>query len=151
TRIFRESLRCKVIMKHDSHCAEHNAGLWSRRSLLRVGSLGFFGLTLSQYLRIQKALATSGAPPFKAQSVILLWLDGGPSHVDTWDPKSNSSFKAISTNVPGIQVSELLPRMARQMDKMSIIRTMHTLENNHGIAHHYAMTGHRPNPAMKFP
>ena len=67
------------------------------------------------------------------------------------DPKPNSSFKAISTNVAGIQVSELLPRVAKHMDKLSIVRSMRTEENNHGIAHHYAMTGHRPNPAMKFP
>ena len=126
--------------------------LWSRRSILRVGSLSFFGLTLNQYLRLQSlTAATRVAAASKAQSVILLWLDGGPSQVDTWDPKSNSSFKPIPTNVPGIQISELLPRMARHMDKVAIIRTMRTEENNHGIAHHYAMTGHRPSPAMKFP
>lgn len=126
--------------------------LWSRRSILHVGSLSFFGLTLSQYLGLRRAMAATGSPSTgKAQSVILLWLNGGPSHVDTWDPKRNSSFKPISTNVPGIQISELLPRMARHMDKMAVIRSMHTLENNHGIAHHYAMTGHRPSPAMKFP
>jgi hypothetical protein len=96
-------------------------------------------------------MAATGPKPAKAQSVIMLFLNGGPSQVDTWDPKRNSSFKPISTNVPGIQISELLPRMARQMDKVAIIRTMRTEENNHGIAHHYAMTGHRPNPAMKFP
>ncbi len=126
--------------------------LLTRRSVLRVGSLGFFGLTLSRYLRLQQAMAATGqAPQAKAQGVILLWLNGGPSHVDTWDPKANSSFDPISTNVPGIQVSELLPLMAQQMDKISIIRSMHTEENNHGLAHHYAMTGHRPNPAMNFP
>jgi hypothetical protein len=131
---------------------EHVPALWSRRSILHVGSLSFLGLTLSQYLGLRRAMAATGnAPAAKAQSVILLWLNGGPSHVDTWDPKSNSSFKPIATNVAGIQISELLPRMARHMDKMAIIRTMHTLENNHGIAHHYAMTGHRPSPAMKFP
>ena len=130
----------------------NESGLWSRRSILRVGSLGFFGLTLSQYLRLQRLTAAAGVgPKGKAQSVILLFLDGGPSQVDTWDPKSNSSFKPLSTNVPGVQISELLPRMARHMEKISIIRTMHTEENNHGIAHHYAMTGHRPSPAMKFP
>src|SRR5436190_13401185 len=120
----------------------------SRRDFLRVGSLGFLGINLAQHLRAAAEAGVSGA---KAQSVILLWLNGGPSHVDTWDPKSNSSFKPISTNVPGVQISELLPRMSRHMDKVAIIRTMHTLENNHGIAHHYAATGHRPNPAMKYP
>ncbi len=120
----------------------------SRRCILRAGALSYFGLTLSRYFRLMAATTPNQA---KAKAVILVWLNGGPSHVDTWDPKSNSSFKAISTNVPGIQVSELLPRMARHMDKVSIVRSMHTEENNHGIAHHYAMTGHRPNPAMKFP
>ena len=128
------------------------ADLWTRRSVLRVGSLGFFGLTLSRYLRLKHALAASGrSTEAKAQSVILFWLNGGPSQVDTWDPKSNSSFRAISTNVPGIQISELLPRMSKHMDKVSIIRTMHTEENNHGLAHHYFLTGHRPSPAMNFP
>ena len=126
--------------------SEDVATLWTRRSILRWGSLGFFGLTLSRYLRLRQVMAAAGRPEAKAQGVILLWLNGGPSHVDTWDPKGNSSFKPISTNVPGIRISELLPRMARHMDKMAIIRTMHTEENNHGIAHHYAMTGHRPNP-----
>ena len=148
--VFRESLKQEAVMNQND--VENATALWSRRSILHVGSLSFLGLTLSQYLGLQRAMAATGnAPAAKAQSVILLWLNGGPSHVDTWDPKKNSSFKAISTNVPGIQISELLPRMARHMDKMAIIRTMHTLENNHGIAHHYAMTGHRPSPAMKFP
>ena len=125
----------------------------SRRSILRVGSLSFLGLTLDQYLRHSNATAATGerTKPGQAQSCILLWLNGGPSHVDTWDPKPNSHFKPIATNVAGIQVSELLPRVSKHMDKLAIIRSMHTEENNHGIAHHYAMTGHRPNPAMKFP
>src|SRR6266852_2363452 len=125
----------------------------SRRSILRVGSLSFLGLTLGQYLRDSQAMAAPGdqakseqAKSGQAQACILLWLNGGPSHVDTWDPKPNSHFKPIATNVAGIQVSELLPKVARHMDKLAIIRSMHTEENNHGIAHHYAMTGHRPNP-----
>ena len=87
----------------------------------------------------------------KAQSCILLWLEGGPSHVDTWDPKPNSSFKPISTNVAGIQISSLLPRVSKHMDKLAIIRSMHTLEQDHDPATYYAMTGHRPSPAMQFP
>jgi len=87
----------------------------------------------------------------KAQACILLWLEGGPSHVDTWDPKPNSSFRPISTNVPGIQISELLSRVARHMDKLSIIRSMHTEEQNHYAGTYYVMTGHSQNPAMEFP
>ena len=108
----------------------------------------------SQYLEMQSALAATGHrtdPNAKAQACILLWLEGGPSHVDTWDPKSNSNFKPISTNVDGIQISELLPRIAKNIDKLSIIRSMHTEEIDHPEGHHYALTGHRPNPAMQFP
>ena len=123
-----------------------------RRDFLRVGSLTFLGIHLSQYLQMRQALAQDGVRPRgKARACILVWLDGGQSQMDTWDPKPISSFKPISTNVSGIQISELLPRMARHMDKVALIRSMHTLENNHGVATHYAATGHRPSPAMKFP
>ncbi len=115
-----------------------------RRDFLRAGSLGFLGMGLPQYLAAAKA-------PAKVQSVILFWLEGGPSHIDTWDPKANSNFKPISTNVPGIQVSELLPKLARKMDKFAVIRSMHTRGNDHPQATHYAITGHEINPAMQFP
>jgi hypothetical protein len=123
-----------------------------RRDLLRVGSLTFLGINLRRYLAIENVMAAASRPPQgKSEACILLWLNGGPSHVDTWDPKSNSSFKSISTNVPGIEVSELLPRVSRHMDKLAIIRSMYSEENNHGKGHHYVMTGHRPSPTMKFP
>lgn len=118
----------------------------SRRDFLNVGSLGFLGLTLGDYL----AAATT-ASPTKVNSVILFWLEGGPSHIDTWDPKTNSNFKPISTKVPGIQVSELLPKFARKMDKFALIRSMHTRGNDHPQATHYVITGHEINPAMQFP
>ena len=122
-----------------------------RRDFLRVGCLGTFGVGfgLSRFLEL-RSLA-SGVTHGKAEACILLWLEGGPSQVDTWDPKPNSSFKAISSNVPGIQISELLPRCAQHMDKLSIIRSMFSEENNHGFGTYYALTGHRPNPAMSFP
>ncbi|MBM3776446.1 MAG: DUF1501 domain-containing protein, partial [Acidobacteria bacterium] len=120
----------------------------ARRDFLRVGSLSLLGIHLRQYLM---AAVEGAARKGKAQACVMLWLEGGPSQVDTWDPKSNSAFKPISTNVPGIQISELLPKVARHMDKLAIIRSMHTEENNHPQATHYAVTGHRPNPAMQFP
>ena len=83
----------------------------SLRDFLSAGSLGFLGLTLSDYLRAASEKAGAKA---KANSVILFWLEGGPSHIDTWDPKSNSSFRPISTNVAGIQISELLPNLFRE-------------------------------------
>ena len=120
----------------------------SRRDFLTVGSLGFLGLTLSEYLQ---AAATKSPVQAKANSVILFWLEGGPSHIDTWDPKPNSNFKPISTNVAGIQVSELLPTIAKKMDKIALVRSMHTRGNDHPQATHYAITGHEINPAMQFP
>ena len=120
-----------------------------RRDFLRVGVLSsLVGVSLPQFLRLRSVMA---AEKTKAQSCILLWLEGGPSHVDTWDPKPNSSFKPMSTNVAGIQISSLLPRVSKHMDKLAIIRSMHTLEQDHDPATYYAMTGHRPSPAMQFP
>jgi hypothetical protein len=118
----------------------------TRRDFVRVGSLGILGIQTRDFLRASTAGASG-----KAQACILLWLEGGPSHVDTWDPKPNSVFKPISTNVAGIQISELLPQLGRRMDKLAIVRSMHTRANDHPQGTHYAITGHEPNPAMRFP
>jgi uncharacterized protein (DUF1501 family) len=123
----------------------------SRRSFLSVGSLGFLGLTLNEYLSAAASYSAKGPVAGKANAVILFWLEGGPSHIDTWDPKTNSNFKPISTNVAGIQISELLPKMARRMDKFALVRSMHTRGTDHPQATHYAITGHEVNPAMQFP
>ncbi|MCC6587695.1 MAG: DUF1501 domain-containing protein [Bryobacterales bacterium] len=120
----------------------------SRRDFISVGSLGFLGLNLRDYLRAAPATVEKKS---KISSVILFWLEGGPSHIDTWDPKKNSNFKPMSTNVPGIQVSELLPKFAQKMDKFAVIRSMHTKGNDHPQATHYVITGHEINPAMQFP
>jgi hypothetical protein len=102
---------------------------------------------LGQYLKAASTQPAKG----KAQACILFWLEGGPSQIDTWDPKPNSNFKAISTNAAGIQISELLPKMSRHMDKISIVRSMHTRGNDHPQGTHYAITGHEVNAAMHFP
>lgn len=136
-------------------CLNANDPLLNRRHFLKVGSLSLLGISTSQFLRVEKLMAAtqvvSDANKGKAQACILLWLEGGPSQVDTWDPKPNSSFKPIPTNVAGIQISELLPQVAKRMDKLAIIRSLHTLENNHPQATHYAATGHQVNAAMRFP
>jgi len=93
-----------------------------RRDFLRVGSLSFLGMGLSQFLRLQQAYGAI-----------------------------DSVTKAKAKSCPGIQISELLPRCAKMMDKLSIIRSMHSPENNHHKAQQYALTGHLPNPAMEFP
>ena len=135
-------------------CLTCTESLLKRREFIRTWALSLFGISLSRYLQAKSVFAEAGIDVeanATAKSCILVWLDGGPSHVDMWDPKAGSSFKPISTNVPGIQVSSLLPRMARRMDKVSIIRSMHTEENNHGQGTYYALTGHRPTAAMQFP
>jgi uncharacterized protein (DUF1501 family) len=128
-----------------------NLAATSRRDFLRAGSLSLLGISLQQYLRAAATEALLSSKPGKAQACILLWLEGGPSHIDTWDPKPSSGFKPISTNVAGIQISEILPKVAKHMDKLAIVRSLHTEENNHPQATHYALTGHSPNPAMKIP
>ena len=135
-------------------CLKITPDLMQRRHFLRVGSLSLLGIHLSHYLKARQRMAASGgrdSGTAPAKACILVWLEGGPSQVDTWDPKPNSSFKAIPTNVAGIQISELLPRVARHMDKLSIIRSMQTEENNHAQGTYYAITGHRPTAAMQFP
>src|SRR5262245_2413466 len=135
-----------------SNCTSGERGGMSRRGFLRVGSLAPLGIGLAPFLHASQALAAKGTPlKGKAQACILLWLEGGPSQMDTWDPKGNSSLKRIATKVPGIQISELFPRIAQQMNKLSVIRSVHTEENNHPQGTYNTLTGHRPNAAMKFP
>src|SRR5260370_37266269 len=110
------------------HCQE--AAL-TRRDFLRAGTLSFLGISLSDFLRFgsAQALATTNAgAPAKAQAVILLLLKGGGSHLDTWDVKANSGCKPISTNAPGVQISEIFPNIAKDMDKLSSSHAMRTQE-----------------------
>jgi hypothetical protein len=120
----------------------------TRREFIGAGSLGFLGLSLGRYL---EAAAVKQPVKAKANSVILFWLEGGPSHIDTWDPKPNSNFKPMSTNVAGVQFSELLPKLSKKMHKLAVVRSMHTRGNDHPQATHYVITGHEINPAMQFP
>lgn len=126
----------------------------SRRDLLRVGSLGFFGLSLPEFLAARSA-AAAGTP--RAEAVILLWCSGGPSHLDSFDPKPDApaeirgEFAAIKTNVDGIQVTEKLPRIAGCMDKIAVIRSLNSSIAAHEQASQYMMTGYRPIPTLQYP
>src|SRR5713226_6655827 len=134
-----------------SECYHCKQAAFMRRDFLRAGTLGLLGIGLSDFLRFgSQALAATSAPA-KAQAVILLLLEGGISHLDSWDVKANSGFKPISTNAPGVQISEIFPHIAKHMDKLSIIRSMRTQERNHPQGTIETLTGHRPNPALKFP
>lgn len=120
---------------------------WSRRDILRVGGLGLLGLNLPGLLRGEVEARTI-AP--KAKSIIFLYQFGGPSHIDTFDMKPDapseirSPHGSIETNVPGLRINERLPRMAKVMDKVCLIRSMHHSMKNHNSASYYALTGHEP-------
>ncbi|MDM4019097.1 DUF1501 domain-containing protein [Roseiconus lacunae] len=125
-----------------------------RRDLLKIGSLSIGGLTLAGYNRL--ASAGQVAPGF-AKRAIFIELPGGPSHMDTFDLKPDApdthrgAFKPIQTNIPGIQISEHLPKLAGCMDKFTILRGVsHTLAA-HRLGQEYVNTGSKPIPALEFP
>jgi hypothetical protein len=132
----------------------------TRRDFIRVGALAAFGLTMPGLLEAQAA-TTSGpavAPGAKRDAAcILLWMGGGPSHIDTFDPKPDApqeirgAFKAIETNVKGVQISEHLPKLAKQADKFSILRSVTSPDGSHESATHYLLTGYPFNPAIEYP
>lgn len=118
-----------------------------RREFLRAGSLGFFGLTLPQLLQGQ-ALASAKRPTRRPRACILLFMWGGPAHQDTWDLKPaaprefRGEFRPIDTKVSGLQICEHLPLLARQADKLNLIRSVTHTDVDHGTATHFLLTGH---------
>ena len=108
--------------------------------MLQAGGLGLLGPGFNP-LGALSALAapTTRIGPGKAKAVILIFNGGAPSHLDLWDPKPEAAaevrgiFSTIKTNVPGIHVSELLPRMAKRMDKLALIRSVHHEHSSHNI------------------
>jgi hypothetical protein len=135
-------------------CEGFHAARPSRRAILRVGGMGLLGLTMPRMLKAsaEQAWASGSlktvAP--RAKSVIFLYQFGGPSHIDMFDMKPNapqairSPHKPISSSVDGIQVSEHLPRVAKIMDKVTLIRSMTHTMKNHNSASYYALSGHAP-------
>ena len=113
----------------------------SRRALLQAGLTSVVGLGLSDLFRLQaRASGPGGVKPTKVKSCILIWLAGGASHIDTFDPKPDASadirgeFKPIDTVVPGLKISEILPKMAKVMDKVTLIRSVTSPEAEHARA-----------------
>jgi len=92
-----------------------------------------------------------GAPAARAKACILLWMNGGPSHIDTWDPKDSSRFKPIATAATGVQICEHLPQLAGQAGKLAILRSLSSKEGNHDRAQHLLHTGYAPNPTVAYP
>lgn len=134
----------------------------TRRELIRVGSIGLFGLSLPHFLGYQKAQAAMPAATTKlegsrgfasAKSVIMVFLQGGPSHLDIWDPKPEApsnirgEFKAIPTKVPGMQLGEHMPLLAAQAKRYTLIRSMSYTPSglfNHTAAIYQMLTGYPP-------
>jgi uncharacterized protein (DUF1501 family) len=108
----------------------------SRRNLLKAGLGGVAGLTVPDLLRARELSSRAGQPGSR-KSVILLWMTGGPSHIDTWDPKpdrpynNRGPFSTISTAVPGISICEHLPKQAAMMDRFTLIRSVDCRSSNH--------------------
>jgi len=134
--------------KPHSHCGEHafsflngraREGLtvFSRRSMLKASLAGLAGLTLPNLLQARGEATKNGRPIRGNKSVILLWMAGGPSHIDTWDMKPDmpseirGPFKAIPTKLPGVRICEYLPKAAAMLDKFTLIRSVDCRESNH--------------------
>ena len=124
---------------------------FSRRELLRIGGAGMMGISLAKLLgaaETTKAQSAGSMSP-KADSCIILMLNGGPSHLDMWDMKPEApdnirgEFKPIPSSLTGVPVSEHLPKLSQQMHRCTLIRSMHHSVNNaHALAVYTAMTGH---------
>ncbi|MEO8496439.1 MAG: DUF1501 domain-containing protein, partial [Planctomycetota bacterium] len=131
-------------------CAEFQQQLgMNRRGFLKAGGLGVAGLSLADLLRHE---AQAGPVAKKENSVLILWMRGGPSQHETWDPKPDApveyrgAFGATQTSVPGIEIVDLLPRCAKIMDKWSIIRSLHHEDAGHSAGDQIMFTGHKPGP-----
>lgn len=131
--------------------------LWTtaidRRGFMKVGMGGLLSLLFAQWLD-PRAVRAQGRPP-KAKSCILLWMNGGPSHIDTFDPKPGAAtggpFKAIPTRAPGVVVCEHLPNLAEQAHRLAILRSMTSREGNHQRAQYLMHTGYAPTPTLAHP
>ena len=131
--------------------------VYSRRDLLTVGSIALAGLTLPDFLHARAARSARPANAGKADGVIFLYLQGAPSHIDLWDPKPDApagirgEFRPIKTSVPGVLLNEVLPELARQAHRFTLIRSLGTNPRglaNHGASIYMLMTGAGP-PARR--
>jgi hypothetical protein len=140
-------------MHHGRDHARPTSRFLGRRRLLRAGGLGLLGLNLATLFEAEAARAARPSAPRAGtpiQSCILIFYYGGPSHLDTWDLKPNAprevrgEFRPIATRVPGIRISEHLPRCARVTDRLAILRGMHHTMRNHNAAAVEALCGRTP-------
>ncbi len=129
-----------------------------------IGRRGFLGALAAgasafaadmTLLDVLKSPVLAGELKKRQKRVILLWLAGGASQLETWDPKPGATtggpFRAINTNVSGVQISELMPRMARRMDRTCVIRSLNTKNGDHGAAAKLMMRGRMDDPSLRYP
>jgi uncharacterized protein (DUF1501 family) len=125
-----------------------------RRSFLRVGGLATLGLSLPGFLRAREAVPVAER---KNVNCILMWMQGGPSHIDSFDPKPDApveirgDFGTIPTTLPGIRFADPLPLLAKMTNDFSVIRGHDPKNGSHGVADHIMMTGHKFNASLPFP
>ncbi|MBI1368037.1 MAG: DUF1501 domain-containing protein [Planctomycetes bacterium] len=141
-------------MKRRTHstacCNFRQTTMLSRRQLLKAGGMAAMGLTTPNLLRAAAVQPAGSAPPVRARSVIFLFQWGGPSHVDMFDMKPGapdkyrSPHQQIRTSCDDLEINEHLPRLARVMDKITVIRSVHHDMKNHNSAGYYALTGAAP-------
>jgi uncharacterized protein (DUF1501 family) len=118
----------------------------SRRNFVQIGLAGMASIGLPQILRAKEQSASLGHPS-KETSIILIWLDGGPSHMDLYDLKPEAPaeyrgiWRPIPTNMPGIEITEMFPKQAKVADKFSIVRSLHHNQGDHFTGGHYMLTG----------
>ncbi len=124
----------------------------NRREFLRIGSLSAFGLGVADALRRRTAAADDGL-----RNCILIWLDGGPSHLDTFDLKPDApaevrgDFSPAASDVPGIQICEHFHRLATMMHRVCLVRSMTSPLGEHNLGSHYMLTGYQPSPVIEYP
>jgi hypothetical protein len=125
----------------------------TRREWLRLSAAGVIGYSMSGWL--ETLAAAAAGDPQRKRSCILLWMNGGPSQMETFDPKPGNKnggpYKGIATNVPGIHIGDYLPQVAKHMDRMALIRSMSTKEADHGRATYQMRTGHLPGGPIQYP
>jgi hypothetical protein len=125
----------------------------TRREWMKLSAAGVVGFSMSGWL--ERLAADTATHPDRRRACILLWMNGGPSQMDTWDLKpghpNGGPYKEIPTAVPGIKISEHLPKIAKHMDRMVIVRSMSTKEADHGRATYLMRTGRLPGGPIQYP
>lgn len=127
----------------------------SRRQFLQLGSLAGLGISLPSLLAARRAAAA--ASPAQSVNCILVWTQGGTSHHDTFDPKPEAPvsvrgpYQVIDTSVPGVKFTEIVPRMAKELGRFSLLRSWNPRNGSHGTADQYVMSGRKFNPAVTHP